>query len=362
MAQGRRNETGTASAIPRRHSRPQFWELALRCSQLAACVDVAFFFLFHLLGSPILAWINIASVSLYLLAIHLLKTRRNGLAIALIWTEVIIHAALGTLLIGWDSGFHYFLLMFIPALFAGMTTSRAWLAVAALWAFYVLLFAVMWFVEPLQPISSNALLGVFLFNLTVVFSMFSYLALFYVNTVSRAQRKLQFMATTDPLTRLFNRRHLIDLAEKEIARFDRNPLQLTFLLLDIDHFKQFNDQYGHDVGDRVLERISSVLTSSLRTQDSLGRWGGEEFLAILPDTDCQQAVATAERIRAAVEQDQWECDGVLLSVTLSIGVSQYRPGEDLSLAIARADRALYQGKEGGRNRVEQELADCQPTT
>lgn len=357
MVHGRKNENGLTPVVRKRHSRPQFWQLARRCCQLAACVDIAFFFLFHLLGSPVLAWINIVSVSLYLVAFHLLNTRRNGLAIALIWTEVIIHAALGTLLIGWDSGFHYFLLMFIPALFAGMTTARAWLAVAALWAFYVALYATMWFVEPLQPISSSALLGVFLFNLTVVFCMFSYLSLFYVNTVSSAQRKLQFMATTDPLTRLFNRRHMIELAEKEIARYDRNPLELTFLLLDIDHFKQFNDRYGHDVGDRVLERMSALLTSVLRAQDSLGRWGGEEFLALLPDTDSQQAFLIAERIRAIVEQDKWECDGLSLSVTLSIGVSEYRPGEELSVAIARADRALYQGKEGGRNRVELELAE-----
>jgi diguanylate cyclase (GGDEF)-like protein len=357
MAQGRKNETVLAPMARRTHSRPQFWQLARRCCQLAASVDVAFFFLFHLLGSPMLSWINIASVSLYLAAFHLLNTRNNGLAIALIWTEVIVHAALGTLLIGWDSGFHYFLLMFIPALFAGMTTTRAWIAVAGLWAFYVSLYAMMWFVEPLQPISSNALLGVFLFNLTVVFCMFSYLSLFYVNTVSSAQRKLQFMATTDPLTRLFNRRHMIELAEKEIARCERHPLQITFLLLDIDHFKQFNDRYGHDVGDRVLQRMSALLTSVLRTQDSLGRWGGEEFLALLPDTDGEQALLIAERMRATVEQDQWECEGFALSVTLSIGVSEYRPEEDLSLAIARADRALYQGKEAGRNRVELELAE-----
>lgn len=354
--QGRLDLNAVPAPTRVRHSRPQFWQLARRCCQLAACVDVAFFFLFHALGSPILAWINIGSVSLYLLAFYLLHTRRNGLAISLIWIEVIVHATVGTLLIGWDSGFHYFLLMFIPALFAGMTKTRAWLAVAALWAFYVLLFALMWFVDPLQPISSNALLGVFLFNLTVVFSMFSYLALFYVSTVGNAQRKLRRMATTDSLTTLFNRRHMIELAEKEIARSERNQGSLAFLLLDIDHFKQFNDRYGHEVGDRVLIRVSEVVAGVLRLQDALGRWGGEEFLVMLPEADVQDALLIAERIRAAVEMDHWECGGVTLSVTLSVGLSQYRPGEGLSAVIARADLALYQGKEGGRNRVEMEAA------
>ncbi|WP_373186053.1 GGDEF domain-containing protein [Halopseudomonas sp.] len=332
--------------------RPQFWQLARCCCQLAASVDVAFFFLFHLLGSPILAWINVVSVAIYMLAYWLLGARYNGPAIILIWIEVIIHAALGTLLIGWDSGFHYFLLMFIPALFAGMSRRNAWFAVGALWGYYVGLYAVMWFVEPLQPISPAGLLGVFLFNLTVVFCMFSYLSLFYVSTVSASQRALRRMATIDALTGLFNRRHMSDLAEKDIARHGRNPGELSFLLLDIDHFKQFNDRYGHDTGDRVLKRISTVLAQTLRDQDYIGRWGGEEFLVVLPGTDRDQAIRTAERIRCAVEIHAWVFEDLHISVTVSIGVTQYRAGENLGAAIARADMALYEGKRLGRNRVE----------
>lgn len=333
--------------------RPQFWQLARRCCQLAASVDVAFFFLFHILGSPILAWINVASVALYLLAYQLLGKRHNGPAIILIWVEVIIHAFLGTLLIGWDSGFHYFLLMFIPALFAGMRGGRnAWLAVSGLWGFYVGLYALMWFVEPLQPITSGALLGVFLFNLTVVFFMFSYLSLFYVSTVSTTQRSLRRLATVDALTGLFNRRHLSDLAEKEIARHARNGEELSFLLLDIDHFKQFNDRYGHDTGDRILERLSKVLAKTLRDQGFIGRWGGEEFLVVLPGTDREQALLTAERIRCAAEGHSWVAEYLPLSVTVSVGVSQYRAEEDLSAVVARADMALYESKRRGRNRVE----------
>ncbi len=331
---------------------PRWTLLARRCCQLAASVDVAFFFLFHILGSPILAWINVISVALYLVAYRLLSTHRGRPAILLIWVEVIIHAFLGTLLIGWDSGFHYFLLMFIPALFAGMRGRNAWLAVTALWGFYVGLYALMWFVEPLQPISSGALLGVFLFNLTVVFFMFSYLSLFYVATVSTTQRALRRQATIDALTGLFNRRHLSDLAEKEIARHARSGEELSFLLLDIDHFKQFNDRYGHDAGDRILERLSSVLAQTLRGQDYIGRWGGEEFLVVLSGTDREHALLTAERIRCAAETHSWVFEDLELSVTVSVGVSQYRTGESLSAVVARADMALYEGKRLGRNRVE----------
>lgn len=338
--------------------RPQFWQLARRCCQLAAAVDVAFFFLFHLLGSPILAWINVVSVAMYLSAYWLLGARYNRTAIVLIWVEVLVHAALGTLMIGWDSGFHYYLLMFIPALFAGMSRRNAWLAAGAVWSFYVGLYMLMGFVEPLQPVSSGGLLGVFLFNLTVVFSMFSYLVLFYVSTVSRSQKALRRMATVDALTGLFNRRHLAELADKEIARHARHPEPLSFLLLDVDHFKQFNDRHGHETGDLILTQVSAVLAQTLREQDFIGRWGGEEFLVVLPGTGLPQATQTAERIRDAVETYSWVFEDTQVSVTVSVGVSQYRSGEKLSAVIARADMALYEGKRLGRNRVEVGLLEA----
>lgn len=332
--------------------RPQFWRVAQRCCQIAATVDVAFFFLFHLLGSPILAWINIVSVTMYVVAYFALSKRKNRIAIVLIWCEVIVHAAIGTVMIGWDSGFHYYLLMFIPALFVSMRSRSAWISVACLWGFYVALDVTMRFMTPLQPISSNALLGVHLFNLTVVFTMFSYLAFYYMSLVTTAHRKLGRMATTDSLTRLYNRRHTVHLAEKEIARWHRNPSHLAFLLLDIDYFKPLNDRYGHELGDRILSDISAVITNALREQDFIGRWGGEEFLVVLPDTNRDEALMTAERVRKAVAESLWESEGERLSVTISIGVSEYRANEDLNTTIARADKALYLSKDGGRNRVE----------
>ncbi|HUE92214.1 diguanylate cyclase [Pseudomonas sp.] len=332
--------------------RPQFWRVAKRCCQIAGTVDVAFFFLFHAFGSPILAWVNVISVSMYVLAYQALARRRNRLAIALIWTEVIVHAALGTLLIGWDSGFHYYLLMFIPALFLSMQLRAALVSLVSLWAFYVVLDAVMWAIEPLQPISRSALLAVHLFNLSVVFAMFSYLSFFYLKIVNSAQRKLRQMAATDPLTGLFNRRHMIDSAERELARFERNRHPIGVLLLDIDHFKTINDSHGHDVGDKVLVEVANSINSQLRTQDLIARWGGEEFLAVLPDTDLEQARAIAERVRQALMQQSWCFDGKPVAVTISVGISEFEEGDELKSPIKRADKALYRCKDNGRNRVE----------
>lgn len=336
----------------KRDARPEFWDLSMRCCQLAGSVDVAFFFIFLILGSPILAWVNVISVAMYVYAYRAFKQRRNSLAILLIRIEVLVHAGLGTVLVGWESGFHYFLLMFIPALFVSMQARRAWVLAILLWMYYVALDVLMWYVEPLQPISSNALLAVHIFNLTVVFGMFAYLALFYVITVTRAHKRLALMATTDSLTGLFNRRHMIALTEKELARHHRRPSNLTLMLMDVDHFKQINDSHGHDAGDRVLSTVSQLLTDSMREQDFIGRWGGEEFLAVLPETDLAQAQASAERIRQSIEAMAIACDGQHIRVTISIGITQYRAEELLSNAIARADHALYSGKSAGRNRVE----------
>lgn len=335
--------------------RPQFWQVAKRCCLIAASVDVAFFFLFHFLDSPILAWVNVASVAMYVVAYRALREKRNVLAISLIWAEVIIHAGLGIVLIGWDSGFHYYLLMFIPALFVSMQLRWAIVALGALWGYYVVLDVLMWFMDPLQPIAPGALLGVHLFNLTVVFAMFSYLSFFYLSMVTTANRKLRRMATTDPLTGLFNRRHMTYLAEKELARFQRSGHPVAFLVLDIDHFKTINDQYGHETGDRVLEEVAAIIKAQLRTQDLVARWGGEEFLAVLPDTGLGSARASAERVREALLAHDWIAKtGERIDLTISAGVSELRRSDDLNSAINRADRALYRGKEGGRNRVELE--------
>ncbi|AOY88447.1 GGDEF domain-containing protein [Marinobacter salinus] len=337
--------------------KPQFWRLAMRCTQIAGTVDVAFFFLFLALGSPILAWVNVASVAMYAGAYYALKNRQNGLAIVLIWAEVLLHAALGIILIGWGSGFHYYLLMFIPAICVSAPRRWAFVALLTLWGYYVALDVLMWSIEPVQPINPLALQIVHLFNLSVVFAMFSYLSTFYLKTVVRAHQKLRLLATTDPLTGLLNRRHMTYLADREMARFNRSGHPVGVLLLDIDHFKAINDEFGHEVGDQVLASVADILRNQLREQDLVSRWGGEEFLIILPDTGIEKAQVSAERIRQAILDFDWRSvTRTDVHLTTSAGVSEFRCGERLGAAVSRADRALYRGKAGGRNRVELETA------
>ncbi|WP_301898825.1 GGDEF domain-containing protein [Pseudidiomarina terrestris] len=332
--------------------RPQFWQVARRCCQLAAIVDIAFFAIFMALDSPILAWVNVVSVAMYAWAFYAFGQRQNGLAIVLVWTEVLVHSALGIILIGWDSGFHYYLLMFIPALAVTMRLGYAIILLVLLWAYYVGLYATSLYFAPLQPISAEALIGVNVFNLSVVFGMFSYLGFIYVRAVSSANRKLNRLASTDGLTLLHNRRHLTELTEAEITRSERYEKPMSVLLIDIDHFKLINDLFGHLKGDEVLQHLAKLIRMELRQHDLIGRWGGEEFLVVLPETDITTAEQVAERIRAAISSFNWS-DNLKkdMTVTLSIGVSQLAPNETLNRILNRADKALYISKSCGRNRV-----------
>jgi diguanylate cyclase (GGDEF)-like protein len=168
----------------------------------------------------------------------------------------------------------------------------------------------------------------------------------------RMMEKLQKLAITDGLTKLHNSRSFYSQIEVEVDRFNRYKHPLSLLLLDIDHFKHYNDTFGHLEGDKVLVRISEIIRSCLRKLDTAYRYGGEEFTVILPETTCEEASNVAERIRNAVKAEKFDPDTKDdLIITISIGVTQYSPEEELSAFIQRADKAMYSSKQDGRNKV-----------
>jgi two-component system cell cycle response regulator len=162
----------------------------------------------------------------------------------------------------------------------------------------------------------------------------------------------QKLATTDPLTGLANRRALLAALQIEIALSRRHATPLSFLLMDVDHFKSINDGHGHAAGDQVLAAIGELLRSELRVPDISARWGGEEFVVVLKHTDAAGGVVAAERIRKAVQALSVNALDKRIAVTVSIGVSEFDPGDSAEAMVDRADRAMYRAKTGGRNRVE----------
>jgi len=164
--------------------------------------------------------------------------------------------------------------------------------------------------------------------------------------------EVQRLAITDELTDIFNRRHFFDLAEIEFSKAKRYSHPLAALIVDIDHFKQFNDRYGHLIGDLVLREVAHMLQNSLRDSDVLGRYGGEEFSILLPVTETKAAVYVAERLLTRVADTPVQTEEGALQVQLSIGVATLsKETSTLHALINRADQAMYMAKEAGRNCV-----------
>ena len=161
--------------------------------------------------------------------------------------------------------------------------------------------------------------------------------------------ELEKASITDSLTSLFNRRRLEEAFAHELDRAQRYAKPVSLIIADVDHFKSINDTHGHQVGDEVLKLIADLMRNGVRAVDLVGRWGGEEFLVICPDTDQDGAQALAEKLRSTIESEPFSTGS---SVTTSFGVAQYCESESFKDTVARADKALYRAKINGRNRVE----------
>ena len=169
-----------------------------------------------------------------------------------------------------------------------------------------------------------------------------------------ANEKLRGLAFRDGLTGLYNRRFFEDQFEKELDRVNRYSRLLSLVMIDIDHFKNINDTYGHPQGDIILSTVAQVFDTAIRHPDTAARYGGEEFVVILPETDVKGAVVLAERLREAVEKLEINAGNEIIKITISLGVTEYKMEKgrkSMSEVIDTADRALYHSKETGRNKL-----------
>ncbi len=172
--------------------------------------------------------------------------------------------------------------------------------------------------------------------------------------LKRSNERLLELSNTDHLTGLFNRRYMMEALDKEMQRSIRKGGTLSLILLDIDHFKRVNDDYGHQKGDTVLQKVALLLQKELRTYDCAARYGGEEFVAILPDSTLKESVFVADRIRQAVQSARFDSPLDTLNLTVSLGVASFSKEDTTTVDgfIKIADDALYRAKANGRNRVE----------
>ena len=166
-------------------------------------------------------------------------------------------------------------------------------------------------------------------------------------------RQLELSATTDPLTKLYNRRYFTDTSRQLLNLARREKQRMSLIMLDIDKFKSVNDTYGHKAGDEVIVSLADTILLGKRKSDFACRYGGEEFVVVLPDTTIEGAKGLAEKIRENVEKKAVETEGRSIAFTVSIGVSEIDVGKEANIeaGLKRADEALYEAKKGGRNKV-----------
>jgi diguanylate cyclase (GGDEF)-like protein len=317
--------------------------------------------LFAWLGVPFLAAFNVYSVASWVAARVANRRFHHKLAILLLFLEVISHAVLATWFLGWQSGFHYYLIPVIPfLLFNDQLNTRLVVATSlAVAALYVTLRLCTFGITHVA-VAPNVLHAVEGLNMLVPFSALGVMSIYFRFASLDVERRMEALAMTDALTTLPNRRRMREMLDEERVRFTRSRRSFGLIIGDIDGFKHINDHAGHDCGDHVLRELAQVLRQVLRAQDVVARWGGEEFLFLLPDTDLTGAAVVAEKLRGAVERAELRFADKPMPVTMTFGVAAFVPDATIEECIRQADQAMYSGKEQGKNRVVTGLLQVAP--
>jgi diguanylate cyclase (GGDEF)-like protein len=318
---------------------------------LGIAAHAGFIGLFAWLGVPLLAWFNVLSVAAWVAARVVNERGATLLATVLLLVEVCAHAALAVTRLGWGTGFHYYLIPLVPFLMFNdeLRTRTAIACAAGVAALYLALHVATAGAVPPPSWDARAAFVPYM-NMLVPVLMLAIISLYFRFASVEVERQMEALAMSDPLTRLANRRRMRELLEQERVRFQRNPRPFTLVLADVDNFKAINDTRGHDCGDHVLLHAAERLRSALRAQDGAARWGGEEFLVLLPETDARGGVVLAERLREAIESAPPTFEGSSIPVTMTFGVATFGGGS-IDDCLRRADEALYEGKSRGKNRV-----------
>lgn len=321
-------------------------------SYLGIPAHIAFIPFFYWLGVPQLAFFNIFSSMAWVVAWQSNRRGKHWPAINLVTIEVVLHATLAAYCLGWDTGFQLYLMPMITTTMINYKLKKRTMLIQA-FGLVFLYGALYTFKNQLRQgaIPLSLVTPVYYANVLIVFAALCIISYYFRQASLTAEKRMENLATTDALTSVANRRKMKELFDRERIRVERSKNSFSIVLADIDFFKRFNDTYGHDCGDYVLRQVAQTLERTLRAQDTVGRWGGEEFISLLLETNLEQGLQAAEKMRQAVEAERFHFAGQDLSVTMTFGVSTCGPGDDLETAIKRSDEALYLGKEQGRNRV-----------
>lgn len=314
---------------------------------------VIFLAAFYAIGAHELVIFNVGSVLLFGFCAYLAQHGRERLAMTFAQVDVLVHSGVAVLYLGWDSGFHYYVFCLIPPLIAlpGGPAFRRMLFLAVCAVVYLAFDRASGMLTPAMSLDPEVLYRFRAFNIVGSLAILGYLVLSLRALFMRAEMRLTNIATTDLLSGLYTRRHGLTLIHREMDRAAKGGASLAFVLADIDDFKQVNDRHGHEVGDHLVAAIGKRMRAAIRQGDMVVRWGGDEFLLILPGQDIASAYATAERVQRSVAADPVSVDALQIKVGMSCGVVEYSVGDTVESCVRAADAALYEGKRRGRDQV-----------
>ncbi len=317
-----------------------------------------FIFLFIIIGIKEMAFYNIISSLSWYIIYQVNKKGHSKIAFTIGYIEVILHSALGLFYMGWGSGFHYFLFSTVTVLFYMpyfKKISKIIISIVSI-LIYILLFNLFKDRTPIYILNNSILNTIYYLSVIITFAMLSVLSHLYSMAAKKAEnklkelnKKLKSIASTDHLTGLVNRRSIINIIEKSIINYKKNNRSFSLIIADIDDFKRINDLYGHNRGDHVLKAIANLLKNNLRKNDTLARWGGEEFLILLSDTTYQEACTVANKLKESLSNFQHNYLEETENLSMTFGISQFKG--DLDTCISEADKALYKGKRNGKDCV-----------
>lgn len=271
-----------------------------------------------------------------------------------------LFSLLSTCFLGWTSGFFYPVMMIFPLIFLDprMRTAVKVSIALIIGVTVVLINILSWGLVPVWELTRTTLQ--LLYGLNLIFTViilsitghyFEAAAADTERALILANKKLTGLATTDPVTNLVNRRTMMMRIEQERERMERGGKTFVLVMVDVDNFKMVNDEYGHDAGDFVLVSLAEMINISLRKQDEVARWGGDEFLILLPETDSEGGLIVAEKIRSRIVRSPFVYHELDIPVSVTFGVGLCDANIGIGSCIRKADMALYQAKQAGKNRV-----------
>lgn len=299
----------------------------------------------------VLAYFNMFSVLFWVVAFYLNRKGRHTEAIILLSFEIIVHASLATYYLGWDSGFHYYFIPFILFLFINhkQTLLAIGIEVAAIFIFYLWLQLTTSGIDYQLTVPIVIIDGFQFVNIAINFLAIGLLGYGLRTSSMQAEWRMEQLAITDSLTGLYNRRKMYEMISLEQRRMQRSDKSFVLVMADLDLFKTINDQYGHSCGDYVLQEVSQLMSKTLRKQDVLSRWGGEEFVILLPETDILGAKKVVEVLRKEISDKRFQYENKTFSTTMTFGMVVHDGGQSVEMLLKNADELLYKGKDKGRN-------------